>query len=214
MNKYPSGYALVSLISVFGWIVIVVSIIGGLVMLASAPVGMRYIGWTIAIAGSVQGLLLSGMGAIGLAILDGSIAQQEISANKVSTPHHEDDGLMRYLVSAAVGIPGGEFIENYKGKFLIRDASGNIIVGKESFASIKAAKVKIDSTEVVTVAAAVAPEEMAFDADGALLFKGYRIPRRGNEFLLNGQEYSSPQAVAQKILGATSSEISRYKIWC
>ena len=100
MNKYPSGYALVSLISVFGWIIIVASIIGGLFMLSSAPAGMRYIGWIVAIAGSVQGLLLSGMGAIGLAILDGSIAQQgilsvlnergSVSSSKSSHPIEND----------------------------------------------------------------------------------------------------------------------------
>jgi hypothetical protein len=210
MNKYSSGYAAISVISFFGWIVIAVSIIGGIAVLSNAPPGLGYMGWIIAVAGAVQGLLLLGMGAIGLAILDGSIAQQEVAAKKeVTAPKNERDDLMRYLVSAAIGVPGGEFLENYKGNFIIRDVAGNILVGSEIFSSVNAAKIKINSSEIEAI---VTLDSMSFDADGALIFKGYRIPKKGDEFLMNGRTYTSPQKVAEQILDETPSALSKYRI--
>jgi hypothetical protein len=77
MNKYSSGYTSIALISVFGWIVIAVSVVGGVIVLANAPPDIGYVGWIIVVAGGVQGLILLGMGAIGLSILEGSVAQQD-----------------------------------------------------------------------------------------------------------------------------------------
>jgi hypothetical protein len=79
MNKYASGYTAIGLISVVGWLVIAVSLIGGIVIFSNANRGEAYIGFAVAIAGAVQGLLLLGVGAIGSAILDGSTAQQEVA---------------------------------------------------------------------------------------------------------------------------------------
>lgn len=77
MKKYSSGYALIWLISLLGSVLIVISVLGGLYIGLKAPPGMEYLGLLVVIGGSVQGLLLIGVGAIGTAILDGSIAQQE-----------------------------------------------------------------------------------------------------------------------------------------
>lgn len=81
MNRYASGYTLISLISVIGWLAIVLSVVGGIIIGVNAPRGAGYIGFTLAIAGSFQGLLLLGVGAIGQAVLDGSIAQQSAAAS-------------------------------------------------------------------------------------------------------------------------------------
>lgn len=77
MNKYANGYTAIAMISVFGWVVIAVSVVGGVITLADDQSGMAFFGWSVIVAGTVQGLLLLGMGAIGLAILDGSVAQQD-----------------------------------------------------------------------------------------------------------------------------------------
>ena len=79
MNKYASGYTAMGIISLFGWIVIVISVIGGYVIGGSMPRGEGYIGLIIVVCGLVQGVLLLGVGAIGSAILDGSAAQQEVA---------------------------------------------------------------------------------------------------------------------------------------
>ena len=79
MSKYTSGYTAMGLISVVGWLVIAVSLIGGIIIFSNANRGEAYIGFVVAIAGAVQGLLLLGVGAIGSAILDGSTAQQEVA---------------------------------------------------------------------------------------------------------------------------------------
>lgn len=88
MNRYASGYTLISLISVIGWLAIALSLIGGIIIGANAPRGLGYIGFTIAITGSFQGLLLLGVGAIGAAILDGAIVARrsfELQENFFST---------------------------------------------------------------------------------------------------------------------------------
>ena len=76
MNKYASGYTAMGIISLFGWIVIVISVIGGYVI---GNITEGYIGLITVVCGLVQGVLLLGVGAIGSAILDGSAAQQEVA---------------------------------------------------------------------------------------------------------------------------------------
>jgi hypothetical protein len=84
MNKYASGYTLIQILSVIGWLIIVVSIFGGIFIASNAVRGMGWVGISVAIGGSFQGLLLLGIGAIGTAILDGSIALQNLLSNQIS----------------------------------------------------------------------------------------------------------------------------------
>jgi hypothetical protein len=219
MNKYASGYTAMGLISVVGWLVIAVSLIGGIAMAGTMPRGMGYIGFIVAIAGAVQGLLLLGVGALGLAILDGSIAQQEIITRKeVAAPPSERDDLIQYLISASIGLPGGVFLENYKGNLIVRGVDGKIIVGKDIFNSVAAAKKRIDSSEIeaitaeIEAAATEAPENITYDQDGSLIFKDYKIPRRGKEFLINGKVFTSPQEVVKHVLGEATWALAKYKI--
>ena len=78
MNKYSSGYEAMKLISLVGWIVIGISIIGGYII---GSITEGFIGLIIFVCGVVQGVLLLGVGSIGSAILDGSKAQQEVAAH-------------------------------------------------------------------------------------------------------------------------------------
>lgn len=77
MNRYASGYKMISLISVIGFFAIAISVVGGIIIGSNAPRGLGYVGFVIVIAGSFQGLLLLVVGVIGQAILDGSNAQQD-----------------------------------------------------------------------------------------------------------------------------------------
>ena len=91
MRKYSTGYIIINVISFIGFLTVVVSLFGGIIFVANAPNGMSYLGWLFTIGGSIQGMMLIGMGSIGLAILDGSIAQQH-SLNKL-------DALVAYIRS-------------------------------------------------------------------------------------------------------------------
>jgi hypothetical protein len=77
MKRYSSGYVLISLNSLIGWITIIFSIIGGIIIVVNAERGLEFIGFIVMVAGPIQGLILLGFGAVGKAILDGSLAQQD-----------------------------------------------------------------------------------------------------------------------------------------
>ena len=222
MNKYASGYTLIQILSVIGWFVIAISVIGGIFILSNAERGMGWVGISVAVAGSFQGLLLLGIGAIGTAILDGSVAQQEVAANiskKDSVvPSREREDLMPYLLAATLGVPGGEFIENFKGKFLIRSADGKIMVGNEIFSSLSLAKETIIQSEKEVkdreIKKSLGPENISFDDYGYLIFNGYKIPKIGSEFVMNGISYENPEDVAKEIIGdgSTNWALERYRI--
>jgi hypothetical protein len=74
MNKYASGYALVNIFAVLGVVLIFVSLVIG--VLVADEIGT--LGYVIIIFGAFQGLIVVGMGSIGRAVLDGSVAQQQI----------------------------------------------------------------------------------------------------------------------------------------
>lgn len=74
MNKYASGYALVNIFAVLGVILIIVSFVLG-ALIAGEGGGLGYV---MMIFGAFQGLIIVGMGSLGRAVLDGSVAQQEI----------------------------------------------------------------------------------------------------------------------------------------
>ena len=214
MNKYQSGYTAMGILAFVGWIVIAISLVGGLLVASNGPPGMGYIGFISAVVGSVQGLLLLGVGSIGAALLDGSVAQQEVAANMAKrdsvAPQREPENLMPYLLSAAVGVPGGKFIDNYKGRLIIRDSIGRILVGGEVFSSITDAKMWIDGQKSDVTSAI---DSIKFESDGSMIFNGYRIPKRGNEFLINGVAYANPQEAAKKIMDESDSALSRYRIY-
>lgn len=75
MNRYASGYALIQVLSVVGWLVIALSMIGAIIVASNAPRDMGWVGFVVFIAGGFQGLMLIGVGAIGSAVLDGATSQ-------------------------------------------------------------------------------------------------------------------------------------------
>lgn len=79
MNKYASGYLLLSILMVAGGIIFFISLMAGFVLLVNLPDGMGFVGLLVAIFGSFQGLMLFGAAVVGSAVLDGSIAQQRIA---------------------------------------------------------------------------------------------------------------------------------------
>ena len=74
MNKYASGYALVNIFAMLGAILIIISFVLG-ALIAGEGGGLGYV---IMIFGAFQGLIIVGMGSLGRAVLDGSVAQQEL----------------------------------------------------------------------------------------------------------------------------------------
>jgi hypothetical protein len=76
MNKYSSGYALMQMLSLLGILVIVCSVGLGIFIFAMNDRLSEFVGITAIIYGGFSGLVLMGMGAIGGAILDGSVSQQ------------------------------------------------------------------------------------------------------------------------------------------
>jgi hypothetical protein len=93
VNKYSSGYTLCSLLSIFGVIVIVVSTLCALFLFfvyfsADLRGGAQVlgIGVVVLLFGFFQGITSLGIGAIGRALLDGSIAQQEVAQKIAALP--------------------------------------------------------------------------------------------------------------------------------
>lgn len=87
MNKYSFGYSLLSFVSTVGALVALGSIVLGVYVFLEAPRGMEYTGIVISVGGFIQGLFLFGVAEIGRAILDGSLAQQELL--KMTIRHQE-----------------------------------------------------------------------------------------------------------------------------
>lgn len=74
MNKYASGYALANIFAVLGVVLIVASLISGTIIADESGA----LGFVVIIFGAFQGIIVIGMGSIGRAILDGSVAQQQL----------------------------------------------------------------------------------------------------------------------------------------
>lgn len=104
---------------------------------------MGWVGISVAIAGSFQGLLLLGMGAIGTAILDGSLAQQKIAGSYDSLSSTTSQSNQSVATS-----PDYVRIKNYKGKIILRGPSGIVISGYDSqFKNIIEAERHIDEIQ-------------------------------------------------------------------
>lgn len=84
MNKYQSGYAAISLITAIGWVTVALSVAGGIAIAMGADRNGE-IGLLIGAAGAIQGFILVGIGSVGQAILDGSLALQEMSGKRDDT---------------------------------------------------------------------------------------------------------------------------------
>ena len=151
MNKYSSGYALMQMLSLLGVIVIVCSVVLGIFIFAMNDRLSDFFGITAIIYGGFSGLVLMGMGAIGGAILDGSVSQQRTEQEIARLVKHmiKDGG----EVSAAPKYisPKNSFgnsldrIKNYKGYDIFR--KGDIFVIKEtgtSFESVLDAEKWVD----------------------------------------------------------------------
>lgn len=224
MNKYASGYTLLQVLSGAGWLVLVASIIGGIFVGANAPRNMGWIGFVVAIAGGFQGLLLIGVSAIGDAVLDGSVAQQEArdhARNKNSDASSADYQkeilhLGRCLVASSMGVPGGEYIGTYKGIALISDVSGKIKIDKEVFGSADLARIYIDDgikeEEKRKRQQEIAGGIYEISENGDLIFSGYKVPRRNDGFLLLGKLIKEPKEVVAALLEADEGSIWKYKL--
>lgn len=155
MNKYASGYTLIQILSAIGWLIILISVVGGIFIASNAERGMGWVGISVGVAGSFQGLLLLGMGAIGTAILDGSLASQhnvEIkqkskssSAESISESKLHDEikysiEMFRFVVASSLGKPGFSFVEISHGVLILRSIDGKYFVNDKSFDSLEAAR--------------------------------------------------------------------------
>ena len=221
MNKYASGYTAMGLISVVGWLVIAVSLIGGIIIFSNSNRGDAYIGFIVAIAGAVQGLMLLGVGAIGSAILDGSAAQQDIYAlvqqklhelqesnkinasasSKLANDVRSDIGvtsesamkMLSFVTSSSLGKPGLLFVETFQDKIILRDVAGKYIVDTETYPSIEVARRAV-------LAAIYGKNNSVVDGQD-IIYNGYRIAFYAQYkcYLMSGVTYAKPEDVMAKI---------------
>jgi hypothetical protein len=124
MNKYASGYALIQFMTVFGAIVVGVSLLGGLMIFFNSEKGMGWVGVAAAVAGTFQGLILMGVAAIGEAILDGSLAQQR-AAGQVAL----QSSVITQSPKVYSASPDYVRVKSYKGHVILKGPSGISIGG-------------------------------------------------------------------------------------
>lgn len=217
MNRYASGYTLVSLISIFGWGVVAVSLVGGLSWASSAPEGLGYIGFIVAVSGVVQGIILLGIGAIGLAILDGSVAtqrsfeRQEQSGNSSSSIAVDEAvknigsavNMLSLIAAKSLGKPGLFYVDTIMGKSVFKAADGKYEVDGVTFSSMEAVKSSIKNSENT------AQKDSLVDGK-SVVYRGYFVPWIGDGYLINGLNFQSAREVANKI--DNEIRIGGYKI--
>ena len=218
MSKYSSGYSLMQMLPVLGWIVIAISLIGGISIGSNAPRGMGGIGFLVAIIGGFQGFMLLVLWAIGTAILDGSIAQQDLlsrqgnpAGNTTARPGDAKvEELLRLMLANALGKPGLAFHEQCGGVPIFRTDAGTFVVNENSFDRIEAAR---DSLR-----AAVAPgsDSAAEDAENFAVIGRYKIPRVRGKYLLNGMEFDSlvklDKEIGRIIASGGSRQLEKYLV--
>lgn len=157
MKKYSSGYALMDIMGALGVLVIVCSVGLGIFIFAMNDRLSEFVGITAIIYGGFSGLVLMGMGAIGGAILDGSVSQQnterEIARLVEEMRNSKNDGSYQYSYVKNNDIIAEEIkqeeplVENYKGYEIIKNSSTCYIKGivdPDNFRSIEAAQRWID----------------------------------------------------------------------
>jgi chitinase len=130
MNKYSSGYALMQMLSLLGVIVIVCSVVLGIFIFAMNDRLSDFMGITAIIYGGFSGLVLMGMGAIGGAILDGSMSQQntEKEIGRLIEEIRKSQGAESSISNTPEAKPslekvasGISLIKNYKGYEIFRN---------------------------------------------------------------------------------------------
>ncbi|PWL19804.1 MAG: hypothetical protein DCO81_07725 [Candidatus Aquiluna sp. XM-24bin5] len=148
MNKYSSGYNLITFVSFLGALVAIGSIGFGVFVFVESPRGLEYTGIFIAVGGFIQGLFLLGFAEIGRAILDGSLAQQELlkaiskfpdqSSGEIRNTRNEDK---KYPV-----LPSSGTVKSYKGYRIIKNDNNFSIEGiiEPNFDNVLAAEKWID----------------------------------------------------------------------
>lgn len=157
MNKYSSGYALMDIMGALGVLVIVCSVGLGIFIFAMNDRLSEFVGITAIIYGGFSGLVLMGMGAIGGAILDGSVSQQrteqeigrlieEMQKSKHDVgsqfSHPKNDNIISTEVNQEEPL-----VKEYKGYEIIKKSSVCYIKGiidPGNFRSIEAAQRWID----------------------------------------------------------------------
>jgi hypothetical protein len=77
-DKYSFGYTAMKVVSVLGFLTILSAGIFGFSVIAGGSEGSGFFGWSILVFGIINGVLIIGIAAIGEALLDGSVAQQQI----------------------------------------------------------------------------------------------------------------------------------------
>lgn len=222
MNKYASGYTLIQILSVIGWFVIVISVIGGIFISLNAERGMVWVGISVAVAGSFQGLLLLGIGAVGTAILDGSVASQrniEIqersnlsNSNSALDRNFYDDirfsiEMMRFISAASLGKPGLSFVEVSYGSFIFKNVDGTYLVNEEVYESLENARIDLKKHWLSTKNNANMGDDVVYN--------GYRIAYSQGRYLINGTSFKSPNDVIEyldKEIRYGGYKISGYKI--
>lgn len=148
MNKYSSGYILLSFLTVIGALVSFVSIAFGVYIFFESPRGVGYTGIIIAIGGFIQGLFLYGVAEIGRAILDGSLAQQDLLKLMSKAPELSSGVVQKNSGEGGYPIlPSSGIVKSYKGHKIVKIDNNFSIEGMEgtNFDTVLAAEKWIDT---------------------------------------------------------------------
>ena len=217
MNKYDSGYVLTQALSVVGWLVIVLSVVCGAVVGFNVSNDMGWIGFVIAIVGGFQGLLLIGAGTIGAAILDGSVAQQEILSKQASLNAHNSgkqiesqvENLLRLILGNSHGKPGLAFQEQYMGTSIFKSESGVFITNDTAFEARELARGSVAKGKNSSTSSYDAVEDFA-------IVGPYKIPRINDLYLINGVTYDSVEkvkiAIALEVAKGYPFQLKKYLV--
>lgn len=217
-DKYSFGYFAMGVLSLFGALAIAASIFLAIKLAAGENSGSGMVAAAVFFVGSAQGLIVIGLGSIGGALLDGSVAQQELLLLAKDNPTGVDplatsqENLLRYLVAASLGTPGTKFIEVYKGVAIFETTSGGFTVGSQKYTDVHWARKAIDSGKL----AETLKEQMKLDADGAVIFLGYRVPLKDGKYVLSGRGYDTAEGASEAIYDAVETgatwNLGSYKI--
>ena len=77
-DKYTFGYFAMGVLSLFGAVTVAASIFLAIKLASEGNLGSGVVAAAVFFVGSAQGLIVIGLGSIGGALLDGSVAQQEL----------------------------------------------------------------------------------------------------------------------------------------
>ena len=206
-DKYSFGYIAMGVLSLFGAVTVAASIFLAIKLASEGNLGSGVVAAAVFFVGSAQGLIVIGLGSIGGALLDGSVAQQELLSLAKDKPTGVDplatsqENLLRYLVAASLGTPGTKFIEVYKGTAIFEPTSGGFIVRSQKYTDVHGARKAIYTEE----RAETLKQQMKLDADGAVIFLGYRVALKDGKYLLSGRHYDNAEGASEAIYDAVES---------